>query len=114
MYAQLLTAAGRPLIAAELSAPRPGPRQVLIAVRACAVCRTDLHVVDGELADPKLPLVLGHEIIGSVVERGGRSTATRLATGSGCRGSAGPAGSANIAAAGGKIFATAPGSQVIR
>ena len=70
MHAQMLTAAGRPLIAAELSAPRPGPQQVLIAVRACAVCRTDLHVVDGELADPKLPLVLGHEIIGSVVEKG--------------------------------------------
>ncbi len=70
MHAQLLTAAGRPLIAAELSAPRPGPQQVLIAVHACAVCRTDLHVVDGELADPKLPLVLGHEIIGSVVEKG--------------------------------------------
>lgn len=70
MHAQLLTAAGRLLIAAELSAPRPGPQQVVIAVRACAVCRTDLHVVDGELADPKLPLVLGHEIIGSVVEKG--------------------------------------------
>ena len=70
MHAVLLTAAGRPLIAAELSAPRPGPQQVLIAVRACAVCRTDLHIVDGELADPKLPLVLGHEIIGSVVEKG--------------------------------------------
>jgi alcohol dehydrogenase, propanol-preferring len=70
MHAQLLTAAGRPLIAVELPMPRPGPQQVLIAVRACAVCRTDLHVVDGELADPKLPLVLGHEIIGSVVEKG--------------------------------------------
>ena len=70
MRAQVLTAARRPLVAAELPAPRPGPRQVLIAVRACAVCRTDLHVVDGELADPKLPLVLGHEIIGTVVEKG--------------------------------------------
>jgi propanol-preferring alcohol dehydrogenase len=70
MHAQLLTAAGRPLVAAELPTPRPGPQQVLIAVHACAVCRTDLHVVDGELADPKLPLVLGHEIIGSVVEKG--------------------------------------------
>jgi propanol-preferring alcohol dehydrogenase len=66
----VLTAAGRPLAAAELPAPRPGPRQVLIAVRACAVCRTDLHVVDGELPDPKLPLVLGHEIIGNIVEKG--------------------------------------------
>ena len=70
MRAQVLTAAGRPLAAAELPAPRPGPQQVLIAVRACAVCRTDLHVVDGELPDPKLPLVPGHEIIGKVVEKG--------------------------------------------
>ena len=70
MRAQVLTAAGRPLTAAELPAPHPGPQQVLIAVRACAVCRTDLHVVDGELVDPKLPLVPGHEIIGTVVEKG--------------------------------------------
>ena len=70
MRAQVLTAAGRPLAAAELPAPRPGPHQVLIEVRACAVCRTDLHVVDGELPDPKLPLVPGHEIIGTVVEKG--------------------------------------------
>jgi len=70
MRAQVLTAAGRPLAAAELPAPRPGPRQLLIAVRACAVCRTDLHVVDGELPDPKLPLVPGHEIIGTIVEKG--------------------------------------------
>ena len=79
MRAQVLTAARRPLIAAELPAPRPGPRQVLIAVRACAVCRTDLHVVDGELADPKLPLVLGHEIIGTVVDKG--DAAERFAVG---------------------------------
>ena len=79
MRVQVLTAARRPLVAAELPAPRPGPRQVLIAVRACAVCRTDLHVVDGELADPKLPLVLGHEIIGAVVDRG--DAAERFAVG---------------------------------
>ena len=74
MRAELLIAAGRShadaLIAAELPAPHAGPRQVLIAVRACAVCRTDLHIIDGELARPKLPLVLGHEIIGTVVEKG--------------------------------------------
>ena len=70
MRAQLLTEARRPLRAAEVPAPRPGPQQVLIAVRACAVCRTDLHVVDGDLPNPKLPLVLGHEIIGTIVEKG--------------------------------------------
>ena len=70
MRAQLLTRAKQPLAAAELPPPRPGPQQVLIAVRACAVCRTDLHVLDGELPNPKLPLVLGHEIIGTIVERG--------------------------------------------
>jgi propanol-preferring alcohol dehydrogenase len=79
MRAQVLTAAGRPLVAADLPAPSPGPQQVLIAVRACAVCRTDLHVVDGELADPKLPLVPGHEIIGTVVEKG--DDADRFAVG---------------------------------
>jgi propanol-preferring alcohol dehydrogenase len=70
MRAQVLTAKGQPLLATELPAPRPGPQQLLIAVRACAVCRTDLHVVDGELPDPKLPLVPGHEIIGTIVEKG--------------------------------------------
>src|ERR1700752_5303667 len=70
MHAQLLTAARRPLGAAKLPTPRPGPGQLLIAVRACGVCRTDLHVVDGELADPKLPLVPGHEIVGVVSETG--------------------------------------------
>jgi propanol-preferring alcohol dehydrogenase len=70
MRAQVLTAAGRPLAETELPAPRPGPQQLLIAVRACAVCRTDLHVVDGELPDPKLPLIPGHEIIGTVIEKG--------------------------------------------
>jgi alcohol dehydrogenase, propanol-preferring len=70
MRVQLLTEARRPLVAAELTPPRPGPQEVLIAVRACAVCRTDLHVCDAELPEPKLPLVLGHEIIGTVVETG--------------------------------------------
>ena len=70
MRVQLLTEPKRPLVAAQVPPPRPGPQQLLIAVRACAVCRTDLHVVDGELPDPKLPLVLGHEIIGTVAEKG--------------------------------------------
>ena len=61
---------GQPLRLASLVVPTPAPHQVLIRVHACAVCRTDLHVVDGELAEPKLPLVPGHEIIGSVAALG--------------------------------------------
>jgi len=53
----------RPLVERELPEPEPGPGQVLLRVRACAVCRTDLHVVDSELPDPKLPLVIGHQIV---------------------------------------------------
>ena len=70
MRAQLLTAPGHDLAAVEVPPPRPGPGQVLIQVRACAVCRTDLHIIDGELPEPKLPLIPGHEIVGSVVEKG--------------------------------------------
>jgi propanol-preferring alcohol dehydrogenase len=55
---------------AELPDPRPGAGQVLISVHACGVCRTDLHIVDGELTEPKLPLVPGHQIVGTVVEAG--------------------------------------------
>jgi propanol-preferring alcohol dehydrogenase len=66
MRAMLFREKGRPLESAELPMPRPADGHVLIRVCACAVCRTDLHVVDGELADPKLPLVLGHEIVGRV------------------------------------------------
>src|SRR5712691_1034259 len=53
-----------PLRLEDRPAPNPGPGQVLLEVRACAVCRTDLHVADGELTRPKLPLVLGHQIVG--------------------------------------------------
>jgi alcohol dehydrogenase, propanol-preferring len=60
----ILDAPGRPLRGAELPDPEPGSGQVLLEVRACAVCRTDLHVVDGDLPNPKLPLVLGHQIVG--------------------------------------------------
>ncbi|MGH6750459.1 MAG: zinc-dependent alcohol dehydrogenase family protein [Methyloceanibacter sp.] len=66
MQAMVLDKAGQPLRAAELPVPAPGPHQVLIKVAACGVCRTDLHVCDGELQHPKLPLVLGHEIVGHV------------------------------------------------
>ncbi len=66
MRAMLLDAPRRPLRAADIPRPEPAPGQLLIAVRACGVCRTDLHVADGELPDPKLPLILGHEIVGTV------------------------------------------------
>src|SRR5262249_3811097 len=55
---------------AELPEPRPGPGQVLISVRSCGVCRSDLHIADGELTEPKLPLVMGHQIVGTVVGSG--------------------------------------------
>lgn len=70
MRAMLLDQPRTPLHLRNLPQPRPGPGQVLLRVRACAVCRTDLHVVDGELTHPKLPLVIGHEIVGTVVEQG--------------------------------------------
>jgi propanol-preferring alcohol dehydrogenase len=70
MRAMLLEAPGEPLRAAEVAVPEPGAGQVLLRVHCCAVCRTDLHVVDGELPDPKLPLVPGHQIVGTVERTG--------------------------------------------
>ena len=72
MRAMVLDGVGEPLRTAEVPEPEPGPVEVLIRVHACAVCRTDLHVVDGELPDPKLPLIPGHQIVGTVEEVGGR------------------------------------------
>lgn len=69
----------QPLVPADVELPPVGPDQVVIAVSACGVCRTDLHVLDGELPNPRLPLVLGHEVVGRVVRRGQR--AERLAVG---------------------------------
>jgi len=66
MRAMLLTRQGAPLVATELPLPEPGLGELRLRVAACGVCRTDLHVADGELPDPKLPLVLGHEIVGRV------------------------------------------------
>lgn len=70
MRAMVLDAAGKPLSLREVARPEPGPGQVLVRVHACGVCRTDLHVVDGELTDPKLPIIPGHEIIGTVAVLG--------------------------------------------
>ena len=70
MHAMLFETPGRPLREADVPIPKPAVGQLLISVRACAVCRTDLHVVDGELTQPKLPLIPGHEIVGTVKEKG--------------------------------------------
>jgi alcohol dehydrogenase, propanol-preferring len=66
------TASGTPLEPTEMRDPEPGPGQALLRVLACGVCRTDLHIVDGELTRPKLPLVLGHQIVGEVLAGAGR------------------------------------------
>ena len=68
----VLEAPGTPLRLAELPAPEPGPGQILLRVRTCGVCRTDLHIVDGDLKEPKLPLVPGHQIVGEVLGGGER------------------------------------------
>jgi alcohol dehydrogenase, propanol-preferring len=68
----VLTAPGRPLEERALPVPEPGAGEVLVRVAACGVCRTDLHIVDGELPDPKLPLVLGHQIVGRIEGSGER------------------------------------------
>ncbi|HVZ73385.1 MAG TPA: zinc-dependent alcohol dehydrogenase family protein [Polyangia bacterium] len=79
MKGMVFTKAGAPLAATELPDPEPGERQVLIRVGACGVCRTDLHIVDGELPSAKVPLVPGHEIVGTIIRLG--SGASRFAVG---------------------------------
>jgi len=70
MRAMILSEPNRPLRQINIAIPEPGPEQLLIRISACGVCRTDLHIKDGELNRPKLPLVMGHEIIGTVVKKG--------------------------------------------
>jgi propanol-preferring alcohol dehydrogenase len=75
MRAMVLEAQGGPLRERELPEPEPGPGELLLEVAACGVCRTDLHILDGELPDPKLPLVQGHQIVGRVLAGGERHAA---------------------------------------
>jgi propanol-preferring alcohol dehydrogenase len=70
MRAMVLDAPRQPLHTMHMPVPHPNPEQVLIQVHACAVCRTDLHIVDGELTEPKLPLIPGHQIVGTVIHIG--------------------------------------------
>ena len=70
MRAMVMTKHGAPLELTEMPVPRPGPGQLQVAVTACGICRTDLHVVDGDLDSPKLPLIPGHQIVGNVAAIG--------------------------------------------
>src|SRR5512146_2104590 len=78
MRAMVLEHVGQPLVLRERPLPAPGPGEVRIAIEACAVCRTDLHVVDGELPDPKLPIVPGHQIAGTIEALGSGVTELRI------------------------------------
>lgn len=78
MRAMVLDRPGAPLKLVEMEIPKPQAGQILVKVRACGVCRTDLHVVDGELPNPKLPLVPGHEIVGEVVALGEKVAQFRI------------------------------------
>jgi len=78
MRAMVLEEPGRPLVRKAVPLPEPGPDQVLVRVHACGVCRTDLHVVDGELPHPKLPLIPGHEIVGTIAKTGSPAISFRV------------------------------------
>src|SRR2546423_15326412 len=74
----IFSVAGKPLRATELPAPQPRRGAVRLDVQACGVCRTDLHIRDGELSDPKRPLVLGHQIVGVALEGEAFEPGTRV------------------------------------
>jgi propanol-preferring alcohol dehydrogenase len=78
MRAMVLDQAGSKLVLSQRPRPQPGPGQILLKVKACGVCRTDLHILDGELPKPKLPLILGHEIVGQVAALGPDGAAFRV------------------------------------
>jgi propanol-preferring alcohol dehydrogenase len=78
MEAMVFEKAGQPLVLRQLPVPQPANDQVLLEVIACGICRTDLHILDGELSQPKLPLIPGHEIIGRIVKVGDGVTALKV------------------------------------
>ncbi len=80
MQAMVCEGPGRPLVPTTRARPEPGPGEVQIRVHACGVCRTDLHLVDGELPEPKVPVIPGHEIVGTVVAHGRGVSAPALGT----------------------------------
>lgn len=78
MRAMILEAIGRPLVLKDVPRPEPGPNEALIKIHACGVCRTDLHIVDGELPHPKLPLIPGHQIVGTIEKSSKYPAGTRV------------------------------------
>jgi propanol-preferring alcohol dehydrogenase len=78
MKAMILDCPGQALRLTEIPRPSPEATQIVLEVRACGVCRTDLHVLDGELRQPRLPLILGHEIVGVVVAKGADFMAQKI------------------------------------
>src|SRR5580692_11448188 len=78
MHAMVLHAQGAPLRLEARPDPQPGPGQLRVRVEACAVCRTDLHVIDGELPDIRYPIVPGHEIVGTVDSQGAGVSAVAI------------------------------------
>ena len=126
MRAMVLNEPKRPLELRDVPKPKPGRGQLLVRVSTCAVCRTDLHVVDGELPNPKLPLIVGHQIVGQVEEIGEemwegpeRPTVAALPHSESeiaweSRGLAGPTAIARIADPAERIFAIMRGSPVTR
>ncbi len=80
MRGMILNRAGQPLELKELPIPEPQANQVLLKIHVCGVCRTDLHIVDGELTKPKLPLILGHQIVGTIVKNGASATKYSVGT----------------------------------
>jgi len=79
MKAMVLEEQGKPLKLQDIEKPSPGEHQILINVYACGICRTDLHILDGDLKHPELPLIMGHQIVGTVVETG--KSVTKFSTG---------------------------------
>ena len=98
----------------SVAIPTPGPGQVLLRVHACAVCRTDLHVVDADLTEPKLPLVPGHEVIGTLPHSAAVWIGSASAHGWECPGSAGPVVNATSAGPAGRICAPRRASPATR
>jgi propanol-preferring alcohol dehydrogenase len=81
MRAMVLERAKSPLVLRDVPKPKPVTGQLLVRVHACAICRTDLHIIDGELTEPKLPLILGHQIVGHVEEIGGNFPQSAISVG---------------------------------